>query len=127
MINKKGPFVPSKRSIEGKYAIAYTSWNAEIVNTMLVNAVKALEAEGVNPKNIIKIKVPGVFELPSVSNRLASKDIDAIITLGCVIRGETPHFDFISNSCAKGLTKVSIGKEIPVIFGVLTTNNIQQA
>jgi 6,7-dimethyl-8-ribityllumazine synthase len=126
MLSNKGSFKPSNTSRKAKYAIASTSWNSEIVEKMLENCLNYLSTNGVKSKNIRTIKVPGVFELPSIANKLAY-DVDAIIALGCVIKGETPHFDFISNSCAHGLTKVSIEKEIPVIFGILTTNNQKQA
>jgi 6,7-dimethyl-8-ribityllumazine synthase len=127
MITGKEIFIPSQHSKKGKYAIVSTSWNSEIVEEMLERAIKFLIDNGVKPKNISQVKVPGVFELPVMANKLASKKIDAVITLGCVIKGDTPHFDFISSSCAHGLMQVSLNKELPVIFGVLTTNNIKQA
>lgn len=127
MLRKKGSFKSSNTSQEAKYAIISTSWNSEIVDILLENAISELKNNNVKDKNILSIRVPGVFELPMTANKLASLDFNAIITLGCVIKGETPHFDIISNSCALGLTQVSINKKIPIIFGVLTTNNIQQA
>ena len=79
-------------------------------------------------ENIFHLEVPGAFELPLSAKRLGKrKDIDAIIALGAIIKGETPHFDMIANSCATGLITVSLEINKPVIFGVLTTNNYEQA
>jgi len=128
-MSKKGKIImkPSDASISSRYAIIYTQWNKDIVDILLENTEEALLERNVSANNIHKLEVPGAFELPLAAKKIAKGNFDAIIALGCIIRGETPHFDFIANSCASGLIKVSLEINKPVIFGVLTTNSYEQA
>lgn len=108
--------------------IVVSDWNSEITYKLLEGALKALLDNATDEKDILVEHVPGAYELPFGAKALIDrKKFDAIICLGCVIKGETPHFDFISQAVANGIMKVSLDEEIPVIFGVLTTNNIEQA
>jgi len=117
------------RSIKNKkIGIVVSEWNDQITDSLLSAAREVLSNYSAKPKNIIIKYVPGSFELPLAAQYLASqKDIDAVICLGCVIQGETRHFDFICDAVANGITSVGLKFNKPVIFGVLTTNNIQQA
>ncbi|WP_342329497.1 6,7-dimethyl-8-ribityllumazine synthase [Pedobacter sp. FW305-3-2-15-E-R2A2] len=112
-----------------KIAIAVAEWNAEITGSLYNGALQTLINNGVLAENIVSIAVPGTFELTSAADILLQKhqDLDAVICLGCVIQGETRHFDFICDAVAQGITQVSIKYSKPVIFGVLTTNDQQQA
>lgn len=112
-----------------KIAIAVAEWNAEITGSLYNGALETLIKQGVSEAHIISIAVPGTFELSSAADLLLQKhqDLDAVICLGCVIQGETRHFDFICDAVANGVTQVSIKHSKPVIFGVLTTDNQQQA
>ena len=112
-----------------KVAIAVAEWNAEITGALYKGAFDTLVKHGVLSTNIISVAVPGSFELTSGADILLKKynDLDAVICLGCVIQGDTKHFDFICDAVANGITQVSIKYSKPVIFGVLTTNNQQQA
>ena len=119
-------FTPSALSINSNYGIVYTSWNQEIVSSLLENTTKELLSLGVNKNNISVMEVPGAFEVPVASKSLASK-VDAVIALGAIVKGDTPHFDFIASSCAQGIVQASLEENKPIIFGVLTTNNVEQA
>ena len=112
-----------------KIAIAVAEWNAEITGSLYNGALETLTKHGVAPENILSIAVPGSFELTSAADLLLQKhkDLDAVICLGCVIQGDTKHFDFICDAVANGITQVSVKHSKPVIFGVLTTNDQQQA
>jgi 6,7-dimethyl-8-ribityllumazine synthase len=103
-------------------------FNSFIVDSLQAGAIDALVRHGVAEKNITVVKVPGAFELPLVAQKLAaSKKFDAIIALGAVIRGSTPHFDYVAGECAKGLGQVGMQQDMPVVFGVLTVDSIEQA
>ena len=111
-----------------KFAIVVAEWNEEITGALYEGAVASLLAHGVKKKNIIRKNVPGSFELTLGGLWMAEKkDIAAVICLGCVIQGDTPHFDYICQAVANGITEVNIKTKKPVIFGVLTTLNKQQA
>ncbi|MCK6616520.1 MAG: 6,7-dimethyl-8-ribityllumazine synthase [Cyclobacteriaceae bacterium] len=111
-----------------KFAIVVSKWNEEITEALYAAASASLQAHGVKQKNILRQNVPGSFELTLGALRMAEqKDVDAVICLGCVIKGETPHFDYICQAVAYGLTEVSLKTRKPVVFGVLTTLNKQQA
>jgi len=108
--------------------IVVAQWNAEITGALYEGACSSLLKNGVLEENIITVQVPGSFELTSGADiLLSSRKMDAVICLGCVIQGKTPHFTFICNAVANGLVNVSIKHNKPVIFGVLTTNNLEQA
>ena len=118
----------SEKSRQGSYGIVYTSWNADVVQDLLNEAKKELLNQGVDENNIAIREVPGAFELPLATQFLAEeKEISAVISLGAIIRGDTPHFDFISSSCIEGLQNVALKTSVPVICGVLTTNTVEQA
>ena len=114
----------------GKYrfGIVVSQWNDEVTGQLYKGAYNALIKHQAEEENIITLYVPGSYELTSAADMLlTSKQVNVVICLGCVIQGETPHFDFICNAVANGITNVSIKHNKPVIFGVLTTDNLQQA
>ncbi|MDB5008841.1 MAG: ribH [Mucilaginibacter sp.] len=110
------------------FGIVVAEWNAEITNALYQGAYESLLEHGALPQNIYTYAVPGSFELTSGADLLLkNRKLDAVICLGCVIQGETRHFDFICNAVANGLTNVAVKYSKPVIFGLLTTDNQQQA
>jgi 6,7-dimethyl-8-ribityllumazine synthase len=111
-----------------QFGIVVAEWNAGITNALYQGAYESLLEHGALAQNIFTYQVPGSFELTSGADiLLKNSKLDAVICLGCVIQGETRHFDFICNAVANGLTNVAIKYSKPVIFGVLTTDNQQQA
>lgn len=111
-----------------RFGIVVSEWNYEITGSLLLGAVTTLKKHGAQEKNIIVKHVPGSFELTLGGQFFAEyTDVDAIILLGCVIQGETRHFDFICQGVTKGATDLNLKYRIPVIFGVLTTENQKQA
>ncbi|MBL1142855.1 MAG: 6,7-dimethyl-8-ribityllumazine synthase [Proteobacteria bacterium] len=123
VIEQKGSFQGS-----ANIAIVASRFNSFIVDRLYDGAINSLKANGISENNITVVKVPGAFEIPvAVKNLLDNNKYDAVITLGAVIRGETPHFDFICNECAHGILKLAIKSGVPVIFGVLTVDNTEQA
>jgi 6,7-dimethyl-8-ribityllumazine synthase len=112
-----------------KFAIVAGRFNGYIVDSLVAGAIDTLTRHGVNAKDITLIKVPGCFELPLAVKRVAEGKAkhDAIIALGAVIRGATPHFDYVAGQCAAGLARMSLELSLPVAFGVLTTDSIEQA
>ena len=112
----------------GRFAILVSRWNDLITSRLLDGARDTIVRHGGSLDNIDVIWAPGSYELPLVSQRLAkSGQYDAVISLACVIRGGTPHFDFVASEVTKGLAAVSLDTGIPISFGVLTTNSIEQA
>ncbi|PBQ31688.1 6,7-dimethyl-8-ribityllumazine synthase [Sphingobacteriaceae bacterium] len=111
-----------------KFAIVYSEWNYEITNALKEGALKTLLENGALEENILVKEVPGSFELTLGAQYMAEfANVDAVICLGCVIQGETRHFDFICDAVAKGITDLNIKYNMPFIFGVLTPDNQQQA
>ncbi|WP_258102815.1 6,7-dimethyl-8-ribityllumazine synthase [Marinoscillum sp. MHG1-6] len=111
-----------------KFGIVVSEWNEEVTESLYAGAVQTLLESGATRENIIRINVPGSFELTLGAQWMAKREeIDAVICLGCVIQGETKHFDFICQACAQGITDVGLKYDKPVIFGVLTTDNQKQA
>ena len=111
-----------------KFGIVVSEWNYEVTGALANGAVKTLKKHGVSDENILIKHVPGSFELTLGGQFFAEyTDVDAIILLGCVIQGETRHFDFICQGVTKGATDLNIKYNLPVIFGLLTTENQQQA
>ncbi len=111
-----------------KFALVASRFNDFIVSKLVGGATDYLVRHGADAENITLIKVPGAFELPLAVKKLAkSGKYDGIICLGAVIRGSTPHFDFVSNEATKGIAMASLESEIPVGFGLLTTDNLEQA
>lgn len=110
------------------YAIVLSRFNSFIVDSLEAGALDCLKRHGVAESSITLIKVPGAFELPFAAQKAArSEQYDAIIALGAVIRGSTPHFDYVCTECSRGLSQVSLQYDIPIAFGVLTVDTIEQA
>ncbi len=111
-----------------KFAIVAARFNEEIVESLLDGAVSAFKAQGAPEPGLTVVRVPGAFELSLVASKLAmSKRYDAVVALGAVIRGGTPHFEYVCNEVASGLTRAALDSGVPVVFGVLTTDNLAQA
>jgi 6,7-dimethyl-8-ribityllumazine synthase len=121
----EGDFAPQ----EAKYGIVVARFNSFIVESLLAGAIDALKRHGaVKEADIDVVRVPGAYELPLAAQAMAANgDYDAIIALGAVIRGSTPHFDYVAGEASKGLANVGLSHELPIIFGVLTTDTIEQA
>lgn len=125
----------SVKTVEGnlvastaKFAIVVGRWNAFVVESLLHGAIDCLKRHGADEKNITIVRAPGAFEIPLIVKKVANqKKHDAIIALGAVIRGGTPHFEYVAGECVKGLAHVSLDAEVPVSFGVLTVDSIEQA
>ena len=110
------------------FGIVVSEWNPEITGALLDGCVSTLEKHGALPENIHVKTVPGSFELIYGARQMTLNDgYDAIIVLGCVIRGETPHFDYICQGVTQGIARLNATNNIPVVFGLLTTENMQQA
>lgn len=109
------------------FGIVVAEWNSDITNALLDGAVNTLEKHGALPENIHVKKVPGSFELIYGAHQMVLHGYDAVIILGCVIRGETPHFDYICQGVTYGIAHLNTTSEIPIIYGLLTTNDLQQA
>ena len=123
------------RTFEGKFdgrnvkiAIVAGRFNEFITSKLIGGALDVLKRNDVSEENIDIAWVPGAFEIPLIAKKLANtQKYDAIITLGAVIKGSTPHFDYVCAEVSKGVAQISLQSELPVIFGVLTTNNIEEA
>ena len=113
---------------EGRYGIVIGRFNEFIGSKLLEGAIDALKRHGLSEESIDVAWVPGAFEIPFIAKKMAdSKKYDAVITLGAVIRGNTPHFDYVASEVSKGVAQVGLSSSIPVIFGVLTVDSIEQA
>lgn len=111
-----------------RFGIIAGRFNSFIVDSLVEGAIDALVRHGAKESDLQLVKVPGAFELPMVAARMAAKkEFDAIIALGAVIRGGTPHFEYVAGECTKGLAMVSAQHDVPVAFGVLTVDTIEQA
>ena len=118
--------VPSAKNM--KFAIVVSEWNQDITFTLMNGAVETLKRHDAVPENITVEYVPGSFELVAGAKHLAEKkQYDAVICLGCVIQGDTPHFDYVCQGVTHGITELNLQYDIPFIFGLLTTNDLQQA
>jgi 6,7-dimethyl-8-ribityllumazine synthase len=125
---KSGKVKAGRNISSKKFAIVVAEWNEEITEALYEGAIEGLLNNGVKKTNIIRKNVPGTFELSLGALWMAeNKQVDAVICLGCVIQGETPHFDYICQAVAYGITEASLKTKKPVIFGVLTTLNSKQA
>ena len=110
------------------FAVLISEWNDAITYALAEGAMTTLKKQGVADQRIVQHAVPGSFELPLAAQKMASQDhIDAVICLGCVIQGETPHFDYVCQAVALGIKDVALKHDKPVIFGVLTTDTLEQA
>jgi 6,7-dimethyl-8-ribityllumazine synthase len=114
---------------DAPYAIVVGRFNSFVTESLTKGAIDTLKRHGVADDNITVVRVPGAYEMPLAAQRLAAgkKKYAAIIAIGAVIRGSTPHFDYIAGECSKGLATVSLKYDIPVAFGVLTVDSIEQA
>jgi len=110
-----------------KIGIVVSRFNVFITEHLLTGAINELISHGVNEDDIEVIRVPGAFEIPLAAKKICSRGKDVIICLGAVIRGDTPHFDYVATEAARGVAAVSIETDIPIMFGVLTSDNIEQA
>jgi len=111
-----------------KFALVASRFNEFITTKLIEGAIDSLVRHGASDDDVTVIWVPGAFEIPVTAKKAAlSNDYDAVICLGCVIRGDTPHFDYVANEVSKGVAMVGFESRVPVIFGVLTTESIDQA
>ena len=124
----------SVRTVEGKlearglkFAIVAGRFNGFIVDKLIAGAVDALTRSGVAPDDVTLYRCPGAFEIPQVLARVIKTRVDGVVCLGCVIRGATPHFDYVAGEAARGIARIARSTEIAVSFGVLTTDTIEQA
>src|SRR5579859_6767026 len=117
------------RSAKGlRIAIVAARFNHFVVDKLVAGAVETLTAAGISSQDLDIIRVPGAFEIPLAAKKLAaSHDYEAVIALGAVIRGGTPHFDYVCNECARGVNQVALETGVPVLFGVLTCDDMEQA
>jgi 6,7-dimethyl-8-ribityllumazine synthase len=118
-----------KISAEGyRFGLVVSRFNDFISSKLVEGAVDALKRHGAAEEQLLMVKVPGAFEIPLVAKKLAeSGKVDAVICLGAVIRGSTPHFDYVAAEVSKGIAVVALDTKVPVAFGVLTTDNLEQA
>ncbi len=113
---------------QGNYALVVGRWNSFVVEHLLEGAIDTLRRHGVSDKQMTIVRAPGAFEIPLVCKKVAERGgVDAIIALGAVIRGGTPHFEHVAGECTKGIAQVSMQHGVPVAFGVLTVDTIEQA
>jgi 6,7-dimethyl-8-ribityllumazine synthase len=111
-----------------RVAVVAARFNADIVDRMVEGAAAAWVRQGGDPAQLVLVRAPGAFELPLLARKLAATGrYDAIVALGCVIRGDTAHFDFVAGEAARGIADAACDTGLPVIFGVLTTENVEQA
>jgi len=123
-----GKTVEGKLDASGlKFGIIVSRFNELVSKGLLEGAIDCLKRHGAAEETIDVVWAPGAFEIPVIAKKMASKKYSAIICLGAVIRGGTPHFDYVASEAAKGIAKVSLDSGVPVIFGILTTDNLEQA
>ncbi|HBF06731.1 MAG TPA: 6,7-dimethyl-8-ribityllumazine synthase [Gammaproteobacteria bacterium] len=116
------------QNAQGKYVLVVSRFNSFVVEPLLEGALDTLRRHGIPSSDIKVVKVPGAYELPLACQQVVqTAKPDAVIALGAVIRGSTPHFDYVAGEAAKGLAQVSLAANIPVCFGVITTDTIEQA
>src|SRR5436190_4180258 len=128
MSNKQPAFHLRDLPTDARIGIVATRWNEDIVDELLDGCLRRLNELEISGSQVEIHRVPGAFEIPVAARLLARTGrFSAIITLGCIIRGETPHFDYIAGEAARGVQQVAIAEAMPIIFGVLTVNNEQQA
>jgi 6,7-dimethyl-8-ribityllumazine synthase len=121
--------IEGQLSVRGaRIALLVSRFNSFIVESLVSGAIDALIRHGAEARELQIVRVPGAYEMPIAAKRLAaSQRYDAIIALGAVIRGGTPHFEYVAGECTKGLSQVSLQHDIPIAFGVLTVDSIEQA
>jgi 6,7-dimethyl-8-ribityllumazine synthase len=136
-VNFQGKTVPSDqpKSVEGellvrdlRFALVAARFNDSIVEPLVRGAVDTLRRHGASEKQIEIVRVPGAFDIPIVARKLAlSRRYEALIALGAVVRGQTPHFDYVAGECASGIARIALESGVPIAFGVLTTDTMEQA
>lgn len=121
--------MPSKEMVANqRYGIVVADWNNHITYALLDGAIDALKSNGVKEENIVVQHVPGTFELTyGAKFQISRLHLDAVIVIGCVVRGDTPHFDYICQGVTNGVAQINAEGVAPVVYGVLTTNNMEQA
>ncbi len=121
--------IEGQLTVEGqRFGLVVSRFNEFITSKLLSGAIDALTRHGCNEEDITSVRVPGAFDLPLVAKKLAeSGQYEAVICLGCVIRGQTPHFDYVAGEAAKGIAQVALATGIPVTFGVITADTLEQA
>jgi len=113
---------------DARYTLLVGRFNSFVVESLVEGALDTLRRHGVSESNIRIVRVPGAFEMPIAAQKIArAGNVDAIIALGAVIRGGTPHFEYVAGECTKGLAQVSLDSSVPITFGVLTVDSIEQA
>jgi 6,7-dimethyl-8-ribityllumazine synthase len=113
---------------DARFALVVSRFNASVVSKLQQGALETLRRHGVAGHNVTVVPVPGAFEIPFMAKRLATGgSFDAVITLGAVVRGDTPHFEYVAAECARGVAEVARETGVPIIFGVLTSNDMAQA
>ena len=113
---------------DARFAIVVARWNSDITENLLEGALRALTRHGVSENAVQVYRVPGAFELPLAANKIAlTGKVDAVITLGCVIRGGTPHFEYVCAETTRGIGDVALTTGLPIAFGLLTTDDLKQA
>lgn len=111
-----------------RFCLVAARFNSFVVESLVDGAIDTLKRHGADEKDITLVRLPGAFEMPVALEKIAAKgDYDAIIALGAVIRGGTPHFDYVAGECVKGMSQVSLKHAVPIAFGVLTVDTIEQA
>jgi len=110
-----------------KFALVVSRFNDFLTAKLLEGAVDTLKRHGAEEKDLTVVRVPGCYEIPLACQRMAGKGFDAVIALGAVIRGDTPHFDYVAAETAKGIAQVSLAAKVPVAFGIVTADNLEQA
>jgi len=125
-MSQREPDAPA--SSAPRIAVLVTSWYAEVVARLQTAALATLSAAGIEAAAVRVLEVPGAFELPQAASWLArADDVDGIVALGCIVRGETPHFDYVASACTEGLMRVALESGIPVGLGVITADTLAQA
>ena len=111
-----------------RFCVVVARWNSFVVDSLEAGAIDTLKRHGANEADITVVRLPGAFEMPLVLDKIAQKgDYDAIVALGAVIRGGTPHFEYVAGECVKGMAQVTLKHGVPIAFGVLTVDTIEQA
>src|SRR6266545_4788377 len=111
-----------------RFAVVVSKYNDFITDRLQAGALAALSAAGVTPADVTVVRVPGAFEIPAAARHAAASGrFDAVVCLGCLIRGETPHFEFIADAAAHGIVEAAAATGVPMTFGVLTTNSVEEA
>ena len=111
-----------------RFCVVVTRWNSFVVDSLEAGAIDTLKRHGAKDADITVVRLPGAFEMPLVLEKIAQKgEYDAIVALGAVIRGGTPHFEYVAGECVKGMAQVTLKYGVPIAFGVLTVDSIEQA